>query len=213
MSITVDKIDDGLPISIIVPLTEKRRNFFENMVLPLLEANNPNEIIINSSHGAAPKKRNDGFKKSTQPYVFFCDDDILLPANYLQRLYGTILNQKPEIGYVYTGYRGIVMNPQTHPFRGNFIIKSNTFNGEQLKRGNYISTMSLMKRDVFPFFDEKLTRFQDWDVYLTLLERGIIGAFISDLLFYAYYLDDGITSNLSDGHEKTMIIKRKHGII
>ncbi|MGM0496152.1 MAG: glycosyltransferase, partial [Bacillota bacterium] len=177
MGITIDKVDDGLPISVIVPLSNNRKDFFENMVLPLLEANNPNEIIINNNAGTAPKKRNDGFKKSTQPYIFFCDDDILLPANYLNTLYDKLIqfeNQK-DIGYTYTGYQGIVMNPKTHPFGGNFVIKSNSFNGDVLKRGNYISTMSLMKRDVFPFFDEKLTRFQDWDLYLTLWEKNISG--------------------------------------
>ena len=80
MSIKVDRVDEGLPISVIVPLSKNRRSFFENFVLPLIEANNPVEIIVNDDEGRAPKKRNDGFKKSTQPFLFFCDDDILLPA-------------------------------------------------------------------------------------------------------------------------------------
>lgn len=81
--IKVDKIDDGLPISVIVPLSKNRRDFFETMTLPLIEANDVNEIIVNDDEGRAPKKRNAGFKKSTQPFIFFCDDDILLPTRRL----------------------------------------------------------------------------------------------------------------------------------
>ena len=135
--IKIDKIDDGLPISVIVPLSEKREKFFYEYVYPLIEINNPNEIIINKYKG------------------FFCDDDILLPNNYLLKLFNT-LTKSINVGYVYTGYNGIVLHPETHPMKGNFEIKSNDFNVNLLKKVNYISTMSLMKREVFPRFDENL---------------------------------------------------------
>lgn len=212
MSIQIDKIDDGLPISVIVPLNKKRSEFFNNYVLPLIEANNPNEIIINSDGGLAPKKRNDGFKKSTQPYVFFCDDDILLPANYLESLYNNLLKQPKNIGYTYTGYEGIVLNPVTHPMRGNFKIQSVIFDPNALKNANYISTMSLMRREIFPQFDENLKRFQDWDIYLTLLNKGIYGILTKNITFFAYYLDEGITSNSNNQNEAYHIIRQKHNI-
>ena len=88
MPITIDKIDgdDVLPISVIVPLSKNRTDFFYRFVLPLIEANNPAEIIINDNDEGAPKKRNDGFDKSTQQYLFFCDDDLLLPSDHLEKL-------------------------------------------------------------------------------------------------------------------------------
>ena len=109
--IEIDKIEDGLPVSVIVPLSEKRRDFFYNMVYPLLQASNVNEIIINTDLGNAPKKRNDGFDKSTQPYIFFCDDDILIPTNYIENLYN-VLSKSPELAFTYTGYQGIVVHPE-----------------------------------------------------------------------------------------------------
>jgi len=210
--IRVDKVEDGLPISVIVPLAKKRRSFFDNYVLPLIEANNPMEIIVNDNDGLAPKKRNDGFKKATQPFIFFCDDDILLPANYLETLYNNLIKQPETVGYTYTGYDGIVLNPQIHPMRGNFEIKSVEFNGNTLRRGNYISTMTLVKKDIFPMFDERLKRFQDWDIWLTLLEKGYNGVLTKDLKFFAYYLDEGITSVSNNQNEAYMIIKSKHNI-
>jgi glycosyltransferase involved in cell wall biosynthesis len=213
MSITVDTVDDGLPISVIVPLSKTRKDFFENMVLPMLEANNPNEIIVNDNDGSAPKKRNQGFDKSTQPYVFFCDDDIVLPANYLKTLYDKLLHEhkSPHIGYSYTGYYGVVLHPETHPFRGNFRTPSTPFNADALRKGNYVSTMSLMKREVFPRFDENLQRFQDWDMYLTMLKKGVYGVMVDKIFFWAYYLDTGITSNNNSLGDALQKIRNKHG--
>ena len=71
--------------------------------------------------------------------------------------------------------------------------------------------MSLMKRQVFPRFDENLSRFQDWDMYLTMLENGIHGVMENSTHFWAYYLDSGITSNNNNMNEALQKIRIKHG--
>lgn len=209
--IKIDKVDEGLPISVIVPLSKNRRGFFDNYVLPLIEANNPIEIVVNDDEGRAPKKRNDGFKKSTQPFVFFCDDDILLPANYLESLYNALI-KNPDIGFSYTGYVGIVLHPESHPMHGNFSIPSIPFSSEALKRGNYISTMSLVRRELFPMFDENLKRLQDWDIWLTIVKNGHRGILVPNLSFFAYYLDSGITSNSNSEFDALNAIRIKHNL-
>jgi hypothetical protein len=209
--IKVDKVEDGLPISVIVPLSKNRRGFFDNYVLPLIEANNPIEIIVNDDEGRAPKKRNDGFKKSTQPFLFFCDDDIMLPANYLESLYNTLLKH-PDVGFAYTGYVGIVLHPESHPMHGNFSIPAVDFNSGILRRGNYISTMTLVRRELFPGFDENLKRLQDWDVWLTVVKNGSKGILVPNLSFFAYYLDSGITSNTNSEIDAINAIRIKHNL-
>jgi glycosyltransferase involved in cell wall biosynthesis len=216
--IKVDKLyedfDDTLPISVVIPMSTKRNHFFYNMVYPLIEANRPAEIIVNDNVGGAPKKRNDGFEKSTQPFVFFCDDDILMPSDYLGKLY-KLLQNNPSKAYAYTGYHGIVMHPQTHPLKGNFQIPSLPFNSENLRRGNYISTMALVIRECLPKpkpFDESLKRLQDWDLWLTMLKNGHEGIMLfgNENMYHAYYLDEGITSNNNNERENHMIIVNKH---
>jgi len=209
--IRVDKIDGGLPISVIIPLSKNRRDFFETMTLPLIEANNVNEIIINDDDGRAPKKRNNGFKKSTQPFIFFCDDDILLPSDYIESLYNTLI-KNPEVDFAYTGYHGIVLHPESHPIGGNFQIPNIEFSLNALKRGNYISTMTLMRREVFPMFDENLKRLQDWDMWLTICKNGGKGILVPNLTFYAFYLDSGITSNDNSEIDALNAIRIKHQI-
>src|ERR1035437_7326756 len=209
--ITVDKVEDGLPVSVIVPLSKNRREFFHNMVLPLIEANEPIEIIINDNEGNAPKKRNEGFAKSTQQFVFFMDDDILLPASYMPTLLKTLQNN-PKVGFADTGYHGIVLHPESHPMHGNFEIPPIEFNPQALKQGNYISTMSLMRRELFCGWDEKLKRLQDYDLWLTIVERGAKGILVSNQTFYAYYLDSGITSNTNSEIDAINAIRIKHNI-
>jgi len=203
--------DDGLPISVIIPTTKDkiREDFFYNYVLPLIEANEPMEIIINNDIGGAPKKRNDGFKKSSQPYVFFCDDDILLPKNHLEKLL-TELEKNKNKAYSYSGYNGIVIDNVNHPLKGNFKIPTIQFNSNRLKQGNYISTMALIRKEKFPMFDESLKRLQDYDLWLTMLKNGDEGIAVFDNEFYAYYLDSGITSNNNSEYDAIKIIKTKH---
>jgi len=206
--IKILKIKNGIPVSVIVPLSKSREAFFNGFILPLLKANNPAEIIINDAEGSAPKKRNDGFKHATQKYVFFCDDDILLSSNHLKTLV-EVLETIPEKGYAYTGYDGIVLNPKSHPLKGNFTIKSQPFSPEALRKGNYISTMSLIRKEISPQFDESLPRFQDWSLYLTLLEKGITGIYVDNFRFLAFYLDEGITAIDNTAYAKSLI-KAKH---
>lgn len=219
MSIKVDKVDvydDVLPISVIIPLDKKRRDFFEKFVLPLIEANNPAEIIINDNEGGAPKKRNDGYSKSTQPYIYFCDDDILLPSDHLEKLYTKLKEAEKDknntYGYAYSGYKGIVLHPETHPMRGNFDISTVNFNPRALKKSNFISTMALINKKYFPMFDESLKRFQDWDIWLTMLRKNVMGVAVHNNEFFAYYLDQGITSNNNNQREALMKIMQKHKI-
>lgn len=208
--IEVIKINGGIPVSVIVPLQEKRKEFFYSFVLPMLMANNPYEIIINDNDGNAAKKRNEGFQSSSCPFVFPCDDDIVLPKNYLQKLYDSI-KEDSTVGYVYTGYTAIVLYPKTHPNKENYKAPTQDFNGDDLRQGNYISSMSLMKREIYPSFDESLPQYDDYDMYLRLLDKGVFGKACHGIEFLAFYIDEGITSvNNKFDLPKKPRLRRRH---
>lgn len=185
--------ENGLPISVIIPLQKKRMEFFTQFTLPLLKANYVSEIIINEEDGNAAKKRNEGFKKSTQPFVCFLDDDKLLPKDYLKTLFDA-MNKNSSVDFVYTGYTGIVLYPNTHPCKGNYKIKTCDFDAKALRHANYIDTTSLMRREAFPGFDETLPQHDDWDLYCHMAANGKKGMAVHGLEFFSFYLDEGITS-------------------
>lgn len=199
--------ETALPISIIVPLQDKRMDFFTNYVLPLLQQSGAREVIVNNNPGNAAQKRNEGFKHATQPFVCFVDDDKLLPRNYLLTLYQAI-KQNPKIDFVYTGYTGIVLHPDTHPCKNNYQIHTRDFDLEALKRNNYIDTTSLIRKDAFPGFDEMLPQHDDWDMYLNMATRGFNGKAVHGLSFFSFFLDEGLTS--VNNQDCSLIIRNRY---
>src|SRR3989338_1028903 len=67
------------------------------------------------------------------------------------------------------------------------------FDARDLRKKNYIMTTSLVRRDNFAAFDEKLKRFQDWDLWLTLSARGQNGIYIPEFLFTVTPRKNGIS--------------------
>ncbi len=200
-----------LPISVVVPLSKHRRNFFYRYVLPSIESNQPAEILIEDCEGSAPVKRNLGASKATQDYLFFCDDDTVLGTDCLKMMYYAI-DEEVE-GFAYCHYMAVVKDSTAHPHEKNFINQAHPFSFERLKKHNYIDTMSLLKKEHFPGFDEELVGFQDWDLWLTIARNGVTGKLIDDILYIKFYLDKGISSDAERHMAAKSFVKAKHGLL
>lgn len=197
-----------LPISVIMPTLKSRNCFTQDFVLPMIYANNPAEIIIvDDEEIGVQEKRNKGASKATQKYLFFCDDDTILPSNHLYILF-TYLEERPDYAFAYTDYQAIVMDPLTHPKKNNYYHKALDFNLEVLKQRNYIDTSSLLKNEKFPGFDPTIKRLQDWDLWLTICLRGEKGLYVKETGIIKYYLDEGITSKYDLNMAKQVIINK-----
>lgn len=128
---------------------------------------------IRQEHKGAPTARNKGFALSKGDYVFFWDADVVAEPDMIETLADT-LDKHPGAGYAYCNH-----------YLGFKKIPSRAFDAELLRKNNYITTMSLIRREVFPGFDENLKKFQDWDLWLTMLEKGIEGVWCDEYLFRA----------------------------
>jgi glycosyltransferase involved in cell wall biosynthesis len=126
--------------------------------------------ILSQENKGAPAARNNGFGKSTGHYLFFCDADVILSKDALETLKNTLENN-PGNSYAYSGFK-----------LGFKIFKSFNFDLEKLRKFNYICTMSLIRREHFPGFDEKLKRLQDWDLWLSMSENRHYGVWIPRVL-------------------------------
>ncbi len=124
-------------------------------------------------HGGAPKARNFGFEKSQGEYILFCDADMVLRGDCLEKM-KEALEKNSDKSYVYSDFK-----------YGWKKFKFWEFDTEKLKKHNYINTCSLVRREDFSGFDESLEKFQDWDVWLTLLDQGKTGTYIPEVLFKA----------------------------
>ncbi len=151
--------------------------------------------VISQENAGAPAARNRGFAASKGEYVIFWDADTIAKPQMLQKMYDA-LQKNSEAAYAYSQFKF-----------GWKKMKSQNFDEEKLKKINYIDTTSLVRRGALlthpeawrmaspPFqggagvvaaegpWDETLKRFQDWDLWLTLLERGKTGVFIPEVLY------------------------------
>jgi glycosyltransferase involved in cell wall biosynthesis len=156
-------------------------------------------IIINDDSGNANIARNAGLTLVHTPYVLFCDNDINWAHNALQ-LMMDCLTRHTDISYAYGHYE-----------LSGKIWCNKEWDAAELKRRNYVSTMSIVRTAHHPGFDEKIKRLQDWDVWLSMLAQGKKGKYTGSLIFTTP-ARNGITRNSIGWEEAIGAIKAKHKI-
>jgi len=192
-------VDDGSAVPVKLP------DFHREFVYPV-------QLICQSNQGA-PAARNRGFDESIAPYILFCDADIVWEKDALEKMYNVLVVQHNiDIAYssFYFGRKKFVCGPYTR---------------EKLEKYNIFHTSSLLRRESFPRFDEKLTRFQDWDLWLTMTRNGAQPFWISEFLFRVQPHKGGISTFLPSFlyrfsflpavkkyRAAERIIRNKHGI-
>lgn len=184
------------------------KNYLKNFSLPCY-------LFLSQENKGAPAARNHGFRESKGEYLFFCDADATLEPKAMETLL-LALRANSGVSYAYSSF-----------LWGKKIFKLGVFEAEKLKQMPYIHTMSLIKRSDYPKngWDESIKKFQDWDLWLTMLEEGKVGVFVPQTLFtvlpggtisswlpsFAYKLFPFLP--LVKKYNKALkIIKKKHGL-
>jgi glycosyltransferase involved in cell wall biosynthesis len=158
-------------------------------------------VVVYDEDKGANWARNRGAELAQTEYILFSDNDVEWEPNAVQALYEKLKNF-PTCGYSYGWY---VLEDR--------ICCNSEFDARKLRAINYISTMSLVRKSVFCGFDEKILRLQDWDLWLSLLKKGITGVYCGQKIF-STDRRDGITfgSKLS-WEEARKIVMEKHKLL
>jgi len=137
-------------------------------VLNSIIATDPRVRCVQQPNAGAPSARNQGVAESTGDWIAFQDSDDEWSPEFL---HAVLAHAHPE-RVVFTSHTivfrsGVVETVPTGPV---------TSVRRSLLRKNFVSTQTtLMSRELarrFPF-DVSLARFQDWDLWLTLVEAGV----------------------------------------
>ncbi len=127
--------------------------------------------LIRQENRGAPAARNRGFAESKGEYIIFWDADLIALPEMIAKLVN-ILQENPPSSYAYCDFKF-----------GKKKLKFGPFDPEKLRRINYITTSSLLRREDFCGFDIALKKFQDWDLWLTLLSNNKTGVYLPECLF------------------------------
>lgn len=115
--------------------------------------------------------RMSGAKKARGEFIIFLDADTILYPEMLKTMKGA-LRSHTEASFVYSSF-----------IWGRKKFTSFPYSEERLKKMPYINTNSLIWRDRFPGFDPAIKKFQDWDLWLTMMEKGQKGFWINKVLY------------------------------
>lgn len=192
----------GPDISVVIP-TLGNRNVCIAINSLMKNSVKPNEIIVirDSEKKGASWARNRGAEKASGEFILFSDDDISWEINALKQLHAG-LAKNPGAAYSYGWY-----------MLGTRTIPSRRFDLEILKTYNYISTMSLIRRDEFEGFDEEVKRYQDWDLWLTMAEAGKTGVYVDAMMFKTTVDPKGISTNTVSDTEARRLLTSKHPFV
>lgn len=127
-------------------------------------------VITQKNSGSNPA-RNRGLADAVGEFVIFTDADVIMKSKMIEQFVKKLVSH-PEASYAYGGFR---FGWKTFP--------GVRFNAKELRKMNFVHTTSLVRRSDFPGFDEKIKRFQDWDVWLTMLEKGRVGVLVPGVWF------------------------------
>jgi glycosyltransferase involved in cell wall biosynthesis len=163
--------------------------------------------VVEIEHGGPQKARNAGFPHSKGNYVVWWDADCVIEP-HAALAWVEWLDGHPEHGFVYSGYKWLEEGRPGWP--------AAPFDPWTLRVANYISTCFPMRRELFPGWDESLESLQDWDLWLSIVEKGAVGKFLRGFAFAtAYPTPKSISGKASDPKvflERIDRVKAKHSI-
>lgn len=155
--------------------------------------------------------RNTGLKQTKSEYVCFLDADDKIESTFVNACLDALQVEVESIGYVYTQMQYFGDDER--------VTKAPDFDVAKIKRMNYIHASAFFRRNCFDevLYDERLrSGFEDWDLYLSLAERGITGRLVDQpLLAYRKHtttqvsMSDKFASELK-GNKLQLRIQLKH---
>lgn len=118
--------------------------------------------VLTIPHSGAQAARNAGGKEANGEFVCFLDSDCVLEPG-ASKMWVEQFDKNPEVGFIYSGYKF---------FGEKHAIESEPWDPWTLRIRNYISGCFPMRKSLYPGWTEGLKSLQDWDMWLSLLEKA-----------------------------------------
>lgn len=118
--------------------------------------------IVEIEHAGAQAARNEGAKHAQADILCFFDADCVIEPG-TSKMWVDQFDKHPEVGFIYSGYKF---------FGEKYAIEGQPWDPWTLKVRNYISGCFPMRKSLYPGWTEGLKSLQDWDMWLSLVEKA-----------------------------------------
>ena len=144
--------------------------------------------IVQNNQGLSAA-RNTGVRAARGEYLAFLDADDEWESRFLERCV-TVATADPAKAGVYTRNKYIDQDGCVLPDIGGKVVAPSQFRRRLLEGGFFPPNASLVKTSIVRqvgLFDTQLTSVEDWDLWLRISERWILGALEEPLACYRIY--------------------------
>jgi hypothetical protein len=118
--------------------------------------------VYEIEHAGANAARNYGGDKATGDFLCFFDSDCVIEPS-TSTMWVDQFDKHPEVGFIYSGYKF---------FGEKYAIEGQPWDPWALKIRNFVSGCFPMRRSLYPRWTEGLKSLQDWDMWLSLVEKA-----------------------------------------
>lgn len=169
-------------------------------------------LVEHADNEGANAARNTGIDESAGEYVAFQDSDDEWHPEKLRKQMDVFENAPASVGVVYTGFRRLHGDDATyHPGPG--VDPKEGAVRKSILGQNFVTTQAAVVRracfDEVGGFDERLPRFQDWELWIRV-SREYEFRLVDEPLVTAYDRPDSISNDLEALVEARELIIRKH---
>lgn len=151
-----------------------------NEILTRIDAEDPAVTVITQANKGLPAARNSGIKRAKGTYIVCLDADDMLAKDYLQKTVAMIdatSNKKVAVVTTWLQEFGIRKD----------VWKAEEFNFPKLLITNVLHAGSLFKKDVWQevggYAEDFRQGYEDWDFWLSVVEKGYAWTVIPEPLF------------------------------
>jgi len=169
----------------------------ENIIKEFQKKDKRTKYIKHNKNKGGSAARNTGIKAAKGEYIAFQDSDCEWLPEKLGKQIKIFKRASPEIGVVYTGSKVIKNNKKFYAPSSKIKKKEGNIY-KALLEGNFISTGTAVVVTEYlkkvGMFDERLPRFQDWELWIRL-SKYYRFKFINEPLYINYRQTAGNISN------------------
>ena len=167
----------------------------EAQTLQLLsEYRRPKTRVVPIENRGLSGARNEGIRQTTGKYVCTLDADDRLEPTYFEKAVA-VLDRDPSVAFVSHwlktfGYEEREWKPESADFPA--LLDMNSINGAALVRRDALMAVGL--------FDETMrSGCEDWDLWISMVERGLRGTILPEILFFYRQRSDSMSRVMMQG--------------